>query len=741
MALLALPEGPDDELDEFDASAPNTARGRGLALVTLFTLTSFVASTLVFSVQPLVGRLLLPLAGGSAGLWNTALVFFQGALLGGYLLAHVLSTKVGGKGHLVLQLGLLLLPLLVLPLTVPAGWDLTSGNPALVTLAVLSLMVGLPFLALSTASPTLQKWFSLTGHADADDPYFLYAAGNVGSIVALLGYPLVIEPRIGLDAQTRLFAGAYLVLIGLFMACAMVVFNARGETTSPKLRLVGDDDDTHQSTTRITWARRGRWIGLAAVPSALLLGVTRYLATDVASFPLLWVVPLVLYLLTFVIAFGRPSPKLIGGASSVVRVLGIGLVLSFVGQQLLIGQLAIHLSWFFAATLYCHLRLAEDRPPVERLTEFYSWVSTGGVVGGATVALLAPVLFDRVWEYPLAIVITVALTIGSSRSWGHPATWLIIAAIVAVGYSLQTGGSETGSGPQLAALVYGLAGIIAFLRLGRSQALAGAVAVILVAVVFGQSGQAVFRDRSFFGTYAVQDTAEGDRLLFAGTTIHGRQLAVSPDQPTSYYHPAGPLGDVLGGLSLQPQRVSVIGLGAGELVAYGSNSDSYSFIEIDPKVVEIAEDPELFTYLSDAEADVETIVGDGRIELARMDGTFDAVIVDAFSSDAIPIHLVTIEAIDSYLQKAPDGVVMVHITNRHFDLEPVLAGISAEIGVDGYIRRFFPDPQALETGAFASTWVLLDPSGSFEVAPGWRELGDSDVLWTDDYANLLGVWK
>ncbi len=716
---------------------PVIAGGRGshdLTLVALFTLTSFVASTLVFSVQPLVGRLLLPLAGGSAGLWNTALVFFQAVLLAGYLLAHVLSTRVGGRGHLVLQLGLLCLPLLVLPLSVPAGWDLTSGNPAFMALAVLTLMVGLPFLALSTASPTLQKWFSRTGHPDADDPYFLYAAGNVGSIVALLGYPLVIEPFLGLGTQTRLFAATYIGLIVLFALCAVAVRGSDRTGVGPDNIDAAEDDGP---APPISWAQRRRWIGLAALPSALLLGVTRYLATDVASFPLLWVVPLVLYLLTFVIAFGRPSPKLIGGTSSAVRILGIGIVLTFVGQ-LLISQLVIHLGWFFAATLFCHLRLAEDRPPVARLTEFYSWVSTGGVIGGATVALLAPIVFDRVWEYPLAIVAAIALTIGSSRSWGHPVAWVAIAATVAAGFWLQTGGSE--AGPQLAALVYGAAGLIAYARLGRSQALAGAMAVILAAVVIGQSGQAILRDRSFFGTYAVQETDEGDRLLIMGTTLHGRQLAAGPDQPTSYYHPAGPLGDVLGSPPPGPLDVAVIGLGAGELVSYGDADDNYTFIEIDPKVVEIAEDPELFTYLSDADADVQTIVGDGRIELDALPGPYDLVVVDAFSSDAIPVHLLTREAIAGYLDKTGGtGAVMIHITNRHFDLEPVLSGIATELGVDAHIRRYVPDGAAVATGAFASTWVVLDPAGSFAPTDRWAPLVDSDLVWTDDYANLLGV--
>ena len=406
--------------------------------------------------------------------------------------------------------------------------------------------------------------------------------------------------------------------------------------------------------------------------------------------------------------------------------------------QLLITQLAIHLGWFFAATLYCHLRLAEDRPPVARLTEFYSWISTGGVIGGATVALLAPLVFDRVWEYPLAIVIAIGLTIGSSRSWGHPIAWLLIAGTVVAGYWMQTAG--TNEGAQLAALIYGVAGIIAFARLGRSQALAGAMAVILMVVIFGQSGQAVFRDRSFFGTYAVQENAEGDRQLMMGTTLHGRQSAVGSDQPTSYYHPEGPLGDILG-TSPSAQNVAVIGLGAGEVAAYGSSADSYSFIEIDPKVVEIAEDPELFTYLSDADAEIETIVGDGRIELERHADDFDVVVVDAFSSNAIPIHLVTLEAIAGYAEKAEDGVVMIHITNRHFDLEPVLSGIADELGIDGYIRKYFPSAEAIETGAFSSTWVALDPSGTFGDAPGWNPLVESDMVWTDDYANLLDVWR
>jgi hypothetical protein len=720
-----------DELDaavsrsEADGPQPSPAvSGQRRGLLVLFTATSFVASMLVFSVQPLVGRLLLPLAGGSAGLWNTALVFFQAVLLAGYLLAHFSSQRLAGGRHLVFQLGLLCLPLLVLPLSVPAGWDLTSGSPVVGALAVLTLMVGLPFLALSTASPTLQRWFSQTDHPDAGDPYFLYAAGNVGSMIALLGYPLVLEPMLGLKTQTQLFAGVYLFLLVLFAACA---WSVRGSASVSAPASLTD-------SPVISWAQRGRWVGLAALPSALLLGVTRYIATDVASFPLLWIVPLVLYLLTFVIAFGRPSPKLLGIASSATRLLGVGLVITFVGQPLVL-QLAIHLSWFFAATLLCHLRLAADRPDVARLTEFYAWISTGGVIGGATVALLAPIIFNRVWEYPLAIVAATALTIGAVKGWGGVGSWIAIGAAAGAGLYFQMD-----SQVQIAALCYGIAGIVAFARTARPEAMAIAMAAMLGLIVAAPSGDLLFRDRSFFGTYAVVVNDDGAHQLIMGTTLHGRQRLDEPNRPTSYYHPAGPLGSVFGRTDT-PQSVVVIGLGAGEIAAYGQAGDQFTFVEIDPKVVEIAENTELFTFLADSPADLDVIVGDGRIELQKLDGAFDIVVVDAFSSDSIPVHLLTLEAVAGYVEKAPEGLVAIHVSNRHFDLQPVLAGIAQELGTTAWSLQFSPDQDERATGATASTWVVLDPGNVFEPDARWNVLGDSDLVWTDDYANLLEVFS
>ncbi len=711
------------EIDLERASEDHLAEPpKRFGLLVLFTITSFVASMLVFSVQPLVGRLLLPLAGGSAGLWNTALVFFQAVLLAGYLLAHFSSQRLLGSRHLVFQLALLCLPLLVLPLGVPDGWDLTSGSPVLGALAVLTVMVGLPFLALSTASPTLQRWFSMTDHPDAADPYFLYAAGNVGSMIALLGYPLVVEPVFGLDTQTRVFAGAYLVLLCLFAACAWSIrASSTSTTTQPAI-----------SAPAISWSQRGRWVGLAALPSALLLGVTRYIATDVASFPLLWIIPLVLYLLTFVIAFGRPSPRLIDITSSATRLLGVGLVITFVGQPLLI-QLVIHLSWFFAATLLCHLRLAADRPDVARLTEFYAWTSTGGVIGGATVALIAPLVFDRVWEYPLAIVAAIALTIGSAKGWGSLLSWVAVVVATAVGLSMQTSDQV-----QLAALFYGAAGLLAFARSARPEAMAAAMAVVLAVIVAAPVGDVLFRDRSFFGTYAVIEKDDGTHQLVMGTTLHGRQRLDEPNRPTSYYHPAGPLGSVLG-TTTTPQEVVVIGLGAGEIAAYAKPNDTFTFIEIDPKVVEIARDPELFTYLSDSPADVEVLVGDGRIEVGKLDSEFDVVVVDAFSSDSIPVHLLTLEAMAGYLDKAQRGLVAVHISNRHFDLAPVLGGIANELDATAWILPYLPNAAEIETGATASTWVVIDPGTQFSPDDRWSQLSGSELVWTDDYANLLEV--
>lgn len=712
-----------------DTSAPwvrmQTAT-RDRVAVAVFTATSFVGSTLLFLVQPMVGRLLLPRAGGSASLWSTAMVFFQVTLLAGYLFAHLSTSRLGVARHRYAHLAVLAAPLLVLPLAVPEDWSLNGAQPVLDTLRVLTVMVGLPFFALATASPTLQRWFAETGHQQASDPYFLYAAGNVGSIGALAGYPLLIEPHLGLGAQTRVFTLGYAALVALTSGCALLV---RAQSSH---RLV-----SAAPRSRLAPRRRLSWVALAAVPSALLLGVTRHLATDVASFPLLWAVPLALYLLTFVISFRAGSERRVDTVNMLVLIGAIGLPLSFLGLGLTM-TVGIHLAWFFAAALLCHLRLAADRPPVEHLTEFYAWLSVGGALGGVTVALLAPVIFDRVWEYPLAIVAAVALGVPMrrlgtrGRHARNAATTVLVLMLLAAGVWFRADDDF-----RMTAAALGAAGALVYLVSGRPRIMAPLTAATLVIVVAVGPTQAIHRDRSFFGTYEI--IAYPDRTeLVMGTTIHGRELADNPGHASSYYHPAGPLGAAFARPDGEPWHIGVVGLGVGEIAAYGRAGDRITFFEIDPLVADLATNTEWFGHLDRSAAEVDIQVGDGRLLVEASDDRYDVLVVDAFSSDAIPVHLLTTEAIEAYLDHVGDGVVMVHISNRYFDLAPVLARIATHVGADARLWHYDPLPADRATGASSSRWVSLRTTGAPSRLGGpWESIDPEGRRWTDDFSDLL----
>lgn len=742
MTAAAERQSPIADLDgsaTFELSAGARAR---LTVVT-FTATSLLGSTLLFLVQPLVGRLLLPRAGGSASLWNTAMVFFQVTLLAGYLLAHFSSSRLGVRRHRWFQLMLLALPLLVLPLHVPGGWSLDADRPVLGTLGVLTVMVGVPFLALSTASPTLQRWFAETDHPHRDDPYFLYAAGNVGAIGALIGYPLVIEPRLGLVSQTQLFTGLYVALIVGAALCGMLT-GTRGRD-----ELGSVATSTAVEANPVTWEQRLRWLMLAAVPSALLLGVTRFISTDIASFPLLWAVPLALYLLSFVVAFGDRSERRLPTIALLVRVGAFGLVLSFLGLPFF-PMLLLHLAWFFAATTLVHLRLAVARPPAADLTEFYAWMSAGGALGGGLVALVAPIVFDRVWEYPIAILAAVALAgvapspfraAAKREARSFIARVRVPLTVAAVGSLLVVGAlARADEQLRLPAAALGIAGLLAYVTTQRPSLLAGVFGAMLVTIIAFEPTDTIHRDRSFFGTYEVREQDDGIALVM-GTTKHGEQRFDRPGEPSTYYHPDGPLGEVFARPGREPLSAGIVGLGAGEIAAYGQPGDTMTFYEIDPVVVDIATDGRFFTHVADSPATTHIEVGDGRLLLADTTDQFGVVVVDAFSSDSIPVHLLTVEAVETYLARA-DDVVLLHISNHYFDLEGPLGRIGEELDVEVLVNHYQPVRASHDEGASASHWVALLPADStITLGDQWRPAVAEGRLWTDDYSDILGALK
>jgi len=681
--------------------------------------------------------MMLPLLGGSAAVWNTAMVFFQTALLVGYLLAHIARTRLPWSSRPWLQIGFVGLGLLVLPVTIPSSWQPPDSGQALWVLAVLFVMLGLPFVALSTLSPTLQGWFAETSHPRRTEPYFLYAAGNVGAVIGLLGYPLLIEPFIGLRDQARFWGLGYILLLGLLGGAALLRRRFPARADEPMIGGVAREIED-----RITWQRRGAWVAMAAVPSGLLLAVTQHISTDVASIPLLWVVPLTIYLATFVVAFGKPTtgcPPGLGRVALIATIL-LAATVSFGARWLTVG-LVVNLGAFAVLALAVHFELAGRRPSADRLTEYYLWISIGGLVGGVGVALISPAVFNRVTEYPLLIIAVLAILWWApfarrSTNKRYPIYAGLLTVLVVAGFALGVFRPWI-----LAASVIAICGSATYLISQKRPRVFIATMAGVLAIMALVSESSLQETRSFFGVLRVYER-DGLHVLMHGTTVHGAQEFL-PDisiEPRTYYRRDTGIGHVMKALTHDgpARRFAVVGLGAGTLAAYGRPIDAFDFYEIDRAVVRIAEDPSLFTFLTDSTPAISVHVVDGRIGLQNSGGSFDLIVLDAFSSDAIPVHLLTNEAVTAYLTKlSPSGVLAVHISNKFFNLEPVVARLGSESGLDSYVYRT-PD----------SVWMILsrptsvDPTIAEElhrwvavpVSPG-------TPLWTDDYVNLLAALK
>ena len=726
-------------------------------MLALYTLTIFVGALLLFSVQPLFARLLLPLLGGSPAVWNTAMVFFQGALLAGYAYAHGSTRKLGVRRQAVWHLPLLLAPLCVLPLTLPAGWTPpTESSPIPWLLALMAVSVGPPFFVLSATSPLLQKWFASTAHPHAKDPYFLYAASNIGSLLALLAYPLWFERHLTLLEQGRLWAASYGVFVVLTAACVIALWRNRANPPESPPTPAPARSSSAVAPNR---AIRLRWVLLSFVPSSLLLGVTGYVSTEIAVVPLLWVLPLSLYLLTFVLAFARRRrvPVSLLGRALPMGLVPLAMIMAAQGTQPLVPIAAIHLIVFFLMAWLCHAQLAEARPDAEYLTEFYLWLSLGGVLGGVFNALVAPVLFNGLWEYPLMLVLGALAALprpakarGSNRGdWLWPAGLAALAAVLLF-VSLR-GSHDAAEVPRLA---LGTLASICFFFSPRRLRLSLGLAVLLVAGALArrQTAQELAVKRSFFGVHRVLDQQpEGFHRLLHGSTLHGLQDP-RPErrrEPLTYYHRAGPVGQLMANYAGDPaRRIAVVGLGAGSMAAYALPGQAWTFYEIDPAVLAIATNPRLFTFLADSPGKIGHVLGDARLSLAGAPaGAYDVLVLDAYSSDAIPVHLITREALALYLSKlAHGGLLAFHISNLHLDLEPVFANLAADADLFCLVRDdTVTSAAARAEGKTASIWLVMaaqketlrplahDPRW----LPGRRD--PAQAPWTDDYSSLLSV--
>jgi hypothetical protein len=729
-------------------TAGTAARGVSVrAAVWPFVLTTFLSSALLFLVQPMFGKMLLPRLGGSVGVWSTCVLFFQSMLLLGYSYSHLSVRWLGIRRQALAQLLVMASAFAVLPLGIGASMPVEGSSPILWLLTTLTLRLGLPFFALSSMSPLVQKWFSATPGTAASNPYFLYAASNAGSMLALLAYPFVLEPLWGVRTQTMVWAVGYGCLLATTAACAVRTWRDGRE-----LLEVHDETET-------PWAIRARWVFLAFVPSSLMLGVTTHISTDLASAPLLWVLPLCAYLLTFVLVFSAHQRYSRSLVARVLPVLVLLSLLSIAFQSQGPWLIPLHLAVFFIAALSCHDALSSSRPPASHLTSFYLWMSFGGVLGGVFNTLLAPLLFTGIHEYPIGLVL--ACLARSSPGYGggriEPlAQFLTIGVIpplvVASLWALGLVPPGIGFGvTMLASLIVPAALSVAANRRTPFNALAAAFVIALMATSGARSdrGDVIFADRSFFGVSRVLEAADHSyRLLQHGTTLHGRQNlpSASTCEPKSYYDVRGPVGDLLVRSGRHFENAALVGLGSGGLACYASASSRWTFFEIDPLVERIARTPALFTFLANAPARVGVAIGDGRKLLeAASPASFDLIVLDAFSSDAVPVHLLTREAMDVYISRLrTDGVVALHISNRHLNLEPVLGTLVKEEGLAALTNQDLDVPAAdVQDGRSPTQWVAVAKNESqLDVLRGmrqWRplEIREGVGVWTDDYSNLL----
>ena len=712
-----------------DASA-SAANGQR---VLVYAATTFLSAFLLFQVQPLIGKSILPWFGGGSAVWTTTMLFFQVALLGGYAYAHFISSRLSLRRQGYLHIGLLLAAILAVllpnftPIIPDPMWKPEGvGDPTLRVLLVLALTVGAPYTLLSATAPLIQRWF--THDHPGVSPYRLYSLSNIGSLLALLTYPILFERFLGLRMQASLWFWSYVVFAA---CCGLLAWRVARRARSDEVA-----DDTHLEeggTAAVTPANVALWLLLPACASVVLLATTNQLTQDVASIPLLWVMPLSLYLLTFIVCFGddraykplRDVPLLAAG-------LGVGAYLLGAITMALLWQILLYAGSLFIACFALHGELVRLRPASRHLTAFYLMVSIGGALGGVLVAIAAPAFFTGYWEYHLSLVAT--------------------AILVALARGLDLVRHPLPSAARTRLLLIA----------GGAAALLGTVAlsVVLLQDARGPHRQALHQTRNFYGTVRVFEFNTSNPEVAMQVMVHGRILHGSqylkPEKRaahTGYYGPKSGLGTAMQYHPLrgkQPLHVGVLGLGAGMITSYAERGDTFTLYEINDTVSTFAE--QQFSYLGDARArgaKVETLIGDGRLVLDRQlrkGGSlgFDILVLDAFTSDAVPMHLLTQEAFDLYWRHLkPDGVLAVNISNRHVDLSPIVRGIGAAAGKD--VRWVSGDADD-STGVLYSVWVLMSANRAFFDAPQvaavlapWPEQARAPMIWTDDFSTIYDL--
>jgi len=747
-------------IDTPAAGQPPAARNRLLLVV--YTSAIFVSALLLFSVQPLFTKMVLPRLGGSPAVWSVAMVFFQSLLLAGYAYAHFLMQLRNRVIPVVVHLVLLVIALLTLPLSIASGWGEppTSGY-AFWLLGLFAVSIGLPFFALAANNPLLQAWFVRTGHPQGPDPYFLYASSNIGSFLALLSYPVLLEPMFTLRTQNLIWTGFYGLLIALIAGCGVLLLRS---PASAAVDVLAEQSDAPPPA----WMLRARWIFLAAVPSGLLIAVTAHISTDVAAAPLLWVLPLSLYLLTWVLVFqSRPLlPHRWMLLAQPLAIAGVVVLLAIGGEQNLLLMLGGHLVCFFVIAMACHGELARTRPAARYLTGFYVALSFGGMLGGLFAGLIAPFTFSWIAEYP--ILLALAALCRPPGGEERPPRWsfwywplFAVLAVALIAPSWTNGHVMAWLDDRrvwLIAAVGVLSALLAlFLNANRWKIFATVVVALVLIRVYPYDDGRVETVRSFFGVHKIVVTPNGQyHVLMHGTTIHGAQKFRNDDgspvtgrpEPISYYHRDGGIGRAITAIRERkgtPLRVAVIGLGSGTLACASEPGENWKFFEIDQSMVDTASDPKYFSYIRNCEPGLKPVIGDARLTFAREpDGLYDMIIVDAYSSDAIPIHLATREAMKIYKAKlAPQGVVVMHVSNRHLELESVVVGIADANDLKSWV---YDEDSGRDNEYIFATDVVVSARDEADVgklaqSDKWEQTDPTwgQRVWTDDYSNILGA--
>lgn len=693
----------------------------------LYAVSIFLSAFLLFEVQPIIAKMILPWFGGTSAVWSTCMLFFQIVLLLGYLYAHGLNTRLAPRRQAALHIGLLLLSLAALPILPAAHWKpAADAQPSFRILALLAATVGLPYFLLSSTSPLLQAWY-VRSHKQGM-PYRFFALSNFASMLALLGYPLLVEPNLSNRVQGYGWSAAYVCFTAI---CALTAWRSAGRSEGAYAQA---EIPAGAETEEPSWPVRGLWLALAACASILLLAVTNHLTQDVAAIPFLWILPLSLYLLTFIICF--EAPQLYRRAAFLPL---LAAALAFMALRLWPGLRNVEspwLEWFarlgirwviagFSASLFvccmvCHGELARLKPHPRYLTGFYVTVSLGGATGGIFVGLVAPNLFHAYYEFPIGLALCLLV-----------ATLVLFRSLAA------------------AALPWRWAGM-------------GALALLLVAycAALASSMSTMVRDyrvvaRNFYGQLRVYDSGDpridddAARVLVHGTINHGQQMLREEYRrlPVTYFCPDSGIGRAMRALEGRPRRIGILGLGCGTLAAYGRAGDTIRIYEINPLVLDIARRE--FTYLSDTPARVETAIGDGRlvIESEPANHEFDILVMDAFSGDSVPVHLITREALGLYFRHLkPDGILAVNISNKYLDLEPVMRRAAESLGKAGFIYHYAP--AADDPLCFGCSWTLMMDAATARAHPDLvqhasaeRNPRKSFRVWTDDFSNLYGILK